>query len=583
MVEFGPQSWRVLSIALLGFVSCTGQIGDLAGQSSPGAGASIGTPPSSEPPSTGDPPPPGDPPPGDPEPPPESCVSQTTQRARRISLGEYERAVSRLFDVNVGVANNFAPEPSSHGFDNQSDKLAISSGNFEEFAAAAEMAAEEADVAARAPCAPDALPENCASEFVTSFARQAYGRKLSEAELADLSMLYQQGALLDGYERGIRTVMAAILLSPHFLYREEIGVARPEGAAILSADEVANAVAFALTGLRPDAELLARAALDPAFRSPSVLREEAKRLVATPEARQHLARFLRGWLGVPDLRTVNKIPALFPSFTPRLKADLDTELDLFLEYVLGDEGGTLEALLGSTVTFASAPLLATIYAGDYRAPLVPPAPPAPGEFAKIELNTKIRKGVLSLGGWLAAHAPVHRSSPVDRGLAIRTRFFCHRMEPPPPGATATAPGPGDGAATTRQKFEAHANNVVCRSCHQLMDPIGFGMEMMDALGAYRDTEAGLPVDSSGTLTNTDVDGPFQGPAELADKLLASRQVRDCFVVQMFRYIEGRDEIDEDSCAISRLQGFFGQEKTSIGELATEMVSDPRFIYRSIQP
>jgi hypothetical protein len=545
-------------------------------------------PPPSEPPSTGDPPPPGDPPPGDPppgdpEPPPESCGAQTTQRARRISLGEYERAVIRLFDVNVGVANNFAPEPTSHGFDNQSDKLAISRGNFEEFAAAAEIAAEGADVAARAPCAPGALPENCAAEFVTAFARQAYGRNLAEAELADLSMLYQQGALLDGYERGIRTVMEAILLSPHFLYREEIGAARPGGAAVLSADEVANAVAFALTGLRPDAQLLARAALDPAFRSPSVLREEATRLVATPEARRHLARFLRGWLGVPDIRAVNKIPAMFPRFTPGLKADLDTELDLFLEYVLGEQGGTLEALLGSTVTFASAPVLATIYAGDYRAPLVPPVTPAPGEFAKIELNTKIRKGVLSLGGWLAAHAPVHRSSPVDRGLAIRTRFFCQRIDSPPPGAVATAPGSGDGTATTRQKFEAHANNAVCQSCHKLMDPIGFGMEMMDALGAYRDTEGGLPVDSSGKLTDTDVDGPFQGPAELADKLLASPQVRACFVVQMYRYIEGRDEVAEDSCAISRLQGFFAQEKTSIGELATEMVSDPRFVYRSIQP
>jgi hypothetical protein len=286
---------------------------------------------------------------------------------------------------------------------------------------------------------------------------------------------------------------------------------------------------------------------------------------------------------VNDLRAVNKIPAMFPMFTPGLKADLDTELDLFLEYVLGEQRGTLEALLGSPVTFASGPIIEIIYAGDYRAPLSPPASPAPGEFAKIEFNPNLRKGVLSLGGWLAAHAPVHRSSPVDRGLAIRTRFFCYQLAPPPPQATSTAPGPGDGTATTRQKFEAHARNPVCQSCHHLMDPIGFGMEMMDALGAYRDTEAGLPVDSSGTLTDTDVDGPFLGPAELADKLLASRQVRDCFVKQMFRYVEGREETDQDACAISRLQEFFATEKTTIGELAAEMVADPRFIERSIEP
>jgi len=116
----------------------------------------------------------------------------------------------------------------------------------------------------------------------------------------------------------------------------------------------------------------------------------------------------------------------------------------------------------------------------------------------------------------------------------------------------------------------------------MMDPIGFGMEMMDALGAFRNTEAGLPIDSSGELTATDVDGPFQGPAELADRLLASRQVRDCFVVQMFRYIEGREEEPADLCEISVLKDFFATPGRTIGELATEMVAQPRFGERSVE-
>ena len=233
-----------------------------------------------------------------------------------------------------------------------------------------------------------------------------------------------------------------------------------------------------------------------------------------------------------------------------------------------------------TVSFASAPILATIYANDYLPPLAAPEPPAPGAFAKIALNSKLRKGVVSLGGWMAAHAPVHRSSPVDRGLAIRTRLFCQTLASPPAQVTATAPGGGDGNATTRQKFERHTTDATCQSCHRLMDPIGFGMEMMDALGNFRETEVGLPVDSAGELTDTDVDGPFRGPAELADRLLASRQVRDCFVVQMFRYVEGRDEVLADQCAISALQEFFATPGTTIGELAAEMVAQPRFTERS---
>jgi Protein of unknown function (DUF1588)/Protein of unknown function (DUF1592)/Protein of unknown function (DUF1595)/Protein of unknown function (DUF1587)/Protein of unknown function (DUF1585) len=571
-VKSGPQRKRVLLAALFGVVSCTGQIGDPLLQDTTGTSVNM---PDLRPriaPQT-PPPPPVD---------SDLCPSATRQRARRISLGEYERAVADLIGVNAGLTSTFAAESSVHGFDNQADALSVSSGNFEEFATAAQVVAEAVDVTALAPCADGVAPEECASSFAPAFARRAYGRRLSARERGELLALYAQGAAAESYDRGIRTVVEAILISPYFLYRTEIGKLQKSATAELNAHEVANAVAFALTGKRPDAALLARAASDPRFRTPDVLRDEATRLVGTTDSRQHMARFLRGWLGVPDLRAVNKIPAAFPRFTRALKSDLDIELDLFLDYVLREQNGTLQALLGAPVSFASAAVLEAIYAGDYAAPLVAPEAPPPGTFAKIELNPKLRKGVLSLGGWLAGHAPVHRSSPVDRGLAIRTRLLCQPLPSPPPQAVATAPGPGDGVLTTRQKFERHTSDKTCQACHRYMDPIGFGLEMMDALGSFRDTEAGLPVDSRGELALTDVDGPFEGPAELADRLLASRQVRDCFVVQMYRYIEGRDEVDEDKCELSVLKEFFATPGRTMGELATEIVAQPRFSERSVE-
>ena len=569
----GPRVQRVLSVALLGLISCTGQIGNAPEQSRPGAGVT-GTilPPSSRP----------EPPAHPEEPPPQSCSPVTPQRARRLSLGEYERAVIELLGVPPGVTGGFAAEASVHGFDNQAEALSISSGNFEEFVTAAELAARAADVRALAPCEANTPAEACASSFIGTFAHRAYGRRLAGAEEASLLALYRRGAIVAGYETGVRTVVEAVLLSPYFLYRSEIGDVR-EGDAMLDPAEAANALAYALTGMRPDAELAARAERDPEFRTAHVMREEARRLLATSRSRQHWVRFLRGWLGVPDVRHVNKIPSMFPAFTPPLKAELDTEIELFLDFVLRDEHGTLEALLGAPVSFPSASILQTIYANDYAAPLAPPPLPAPGEFPKTALNPALRKGVLSLGGWLAAHGPVHRSSPVERGLAIRTRFFCQSLAPPPPAAVVDVPGPGDRSGTTRQKFERHTADPQCQSCHRLMDPIGFGLEMMDALGSFRTIEADLPVDSWGELVQTDVDGPFHGPAELADRLLASRQVRDCFVVQMFRYVEGRDERPTDTCQIAALQSFFATRGRTIGELAVELVASPRFLQRSTEP
>ena len=566
----------MLLAALLSVISCTGHIGDSFSEDTPGGGAST---PNLRPPMAPTRPPPSTTPPVDPG----ECPSNTLQRARRVSLGEYERAVTELIGVSAGITSAVAPEPSIHGFDNQSAALSVSSGNFEEFAVAAQLAAEATDVGALAPCGPDLAPSACASSFVSSIAGRAFGRVPTPSEQAALMALYEQGAAFEGYERGIRTVIEAILISPYFIYRTEVGKPKTRASVQLDAQEVANAVAFALTGKRPDAELAQRAAADPQFRTPSVLREEATRLVATEDSRRHLARFLRGWLGVSDLAAVNKIPAMFPRFTPRLKQELDFELDRFLEHVLGEEKGTLEALLGSPVSFANASLLENIYARDYAPPLTPPPPPESGSFAMFHFNPKLRKGVLSLGGWLAAHAPVHRSSPVDRGLAVWTRLFCQTLSPPPASALATTPPPGDSNGTTRQKFQQHTSDKTCQICHRRIDPIGFGMEMMDALGSFRDTEAGLPVDSSGELTGTDVDGAFHGPAELADRLLASRQVRDCFVVQMFRYVEGRDEVMADKCEISVMQDFFATPGRTMGELLTEMIAQPRFSERSVEP
>jgi hypothetical protein len=501
---------------------------------------------------------------------------------RRLSLEEYELAVAELLGAPPSLLAWTAPDVLVHGFDTNADALLISSGNFDDFVLSAELLAGAADVASLAPCPDGTPPEACATTFAASFAERAYGRPLVPAEAERLAGVYRAGAEPDGYETGVRLVIEAVLMSPNFLYRAELGdgSAGANGEVSLSPLEVANALSFAITGKRPDGALRERATNDPAFLSDGVLREEATRLAAEPRAREHLASFLRSWLGIRDLRVINKIPILFPEFTPGLKADLDHELELFLAGVLGDGGGTLAALLGSSVTFANARVLGSVYAFDYAA--APPVP-ADGSFAPISLDPARRRGVLSLGGWLSAHSPVHRSSPVDRGLAVRSRLFCQTLPPPPPGAITSAPDMSDGVTTTRQKFEAHTASTQCSGCHAQIDPIGFGFEMMDAMGRFRDNEAGLPVDSNGMLTDTDVDGPFRGPAELADKLVQSGQVRDCFVTQLFRYVEGREERTEDDCELSRLKQAFARGDGGIVEILLHMVLRGSFGRRSHEP
>jgi uncharacterized protein DUF1588/uncharacterized protein DUF1592/uncharacterized protein DUF1595/uncharacterized protein DUF1587/uncharacterized protein DUF1585 len=563
-------AWGVLA----GVVACSHEVSaPPPNRSAPAPTAGVpdaGAPPTSVP-DTGAPPVTG------------TCAPSTSSRVRRLSQDEYRRAVQALVGIEPPILSWSAPDPLVHGFDNNAEALAISPGTLEDFALAAELTAASVDPAALAPCGSDELGA-CAERFVASFAERAFGRPPSHEELERLQAQYRLGAASEDHARGVRLVVETVLVSPHFLYRIEIGSAPHDRPAEreLDAAETANALAFALTGARPDAALAARARSDPEFATPRVLREEAQRLVRTREAGDHLARFVRGWLGLPDLRQVNKIPILFPEFTPSLKADLEREVALFLEHAFGPGGGTLDALFGAPLGFANEALLTHVYAADALAGASLPAP-VPGTFQAVAFDPSLRRGVLSLAGWLAAHSPVHRSSPVDRGLTIRTRLFCQSLSPPPPDAVTAAPGPGDTAATTRQKFEQHVADSSCSGCHAMIDPIGFGLEMMDALGRYRETENGLPVDSSGSLFETDVDGAFRGPAELSEKLLESAEVRACVVRQLFRFVEGRDATPADGCRLEPLVAFFSTRERSLGDLAVELATQRAFVTRSVEP
>jgi Protein of unknown function (DUF1588)/Protein of unknown function (DUF1585) len=124
--------------------------------------------------------------------------------------------------------------------------------------------------------------------------------------------------------------------------------------------------------------------------------------------------------------------------------------------------------------------------------------------------------------------------------------------------------------TTRQRFEAHTADPMCASCHSQMDPIGFGFEAFDPIGKFRASDQGLPIDVSGTLTGTDVDGAFNGVPQLAQKLSGSAMVRDCVVRQFFRYSLGRFESIEDEPSLTSAQTAFlqGDLRALIVTLAT---------------
>ncbi|HEX4446500.1 MAG TPA: DUF1585 domain-containing protein, partial [Polyangiaceae bacterium] len=134
--------------------------------------------------------------------------------------------------------------------------------------------------------------------------------------------------------------------------------------------------------------------------------------------------------------------------------------------------------------------------------------------------------------------------------------------------------------TTRQMFTMHSQVEPCKGCHTLMDPIGFGFENYDGVGQWRTTDQGQPVDPSGTLAGTDIDGTFNGAVDLAQKLAKSPAVRDCVATEWFRYAMGRGEAADDACSLASLKDSFSTSQSDMRQLLVAVTQTPAFRYRN---
>jgi hypothetical protein len=249
-------------------------------------------------------------------------------------------------------------------------------------------------------------------------------------------------------------------------------------------------------------------------------------------------------------------------------------LDYFTGHVFSNDGGNLQALLTSS----------TVFLNDALAPLYGVAVPeglAPGQFFRVDLGEQHRFGLLSQPGLMALYAHPDQSAPIQRGVFIRDALLCQPAPPPPPTVNNNPPDP-DPALTTRQRFAVHTEEPECSTCHQLIDPIGLALEEFDQLGRYRDTENGIPVDTSGEVVGVREDailGPFQGTAELGQRLSQSVQVQQCLVTQWYRYGMGRVEQTADLCSMKAAFDRFVAADGDFEELLLGIVASDAFRYR----
>lgn len=459
--------------------------------------------------------------------------------------------------------------PQHYPFDNSAESGLVTANHLTAYTESARVLAEVLveDPGRYLGC--DSISENCAQEGIVDLMALAWRRPPSSAERDRVLAVL---ASASDPATGLRLAARVVLASPHFLYRSELGVEQADGTYRLTDHELATALAYGLWGTMPDEEL--RALADSGALSDGAVRaEQARRLLADPRGRDHLARFANQWLGTERLATATRNEAVYPDFDPALRAALAQEAGQAFAWHALDGAGTVGATLTADTTWADA-RLADHY-GVARPDGGRGMVPLPGERAG--------GGLVSMASVLAATAHSDQTSPVRRGLLVRERLLCQSLGVPP--ANAGGVPDVDPSASTRERFEQHSSDPSCSGCHRFIDPVGFGLEHYDALGAWRDTDAGHAIDASGELVGipqlSDPEVyPFEGPAQLASVLAESDAVAQCLSTMTWRWAHGREEADDESCGVEDAAAAFAAGDQVIVDLLVDVLSGDGFAVRA---
>jgi mono/diheme cytochrome c family protein len=339
----------------------------------------------------------------------------------------------------------------------------------------------------------------CARKILSSLLRRAYRRPLSAGDLETPLSFYQRRRNANGsFEAGIESALQFMLASPEFLFRFETDRSDLAVGAIYQIDDVALAsrLSFFLWSSLPDDELLTLAGQGK-LHDHAVLERQVKRMLADPRADALVDNFAEQWLFLRNLKTASPDPQIFPDFDDNLRQAFREETKLFFQSIVREDRSVTD-LMNADYTFVDERL-----ARHYGIPNV-----YGSQFRRITLTSDERRGLLGQGSILTVTSYPNRTSPVQRGKWILTNLLGIPPTPPPPNVPALKEN-GDGKPLSlRERMVQHRADAVCAGCHKVMDPIGFALENFDAVGQWRTTDDGSPIDPSGTLYNgTKVDGP----------------------------------------------------------------------------
>jgi mono/diheme cytochrome c family protein len=344
----------------------------------------------------------------------------------------------------------------------------------------------------------DASEGECARKILSTLARRAYRRPAGPDDVDALMAFYRRGREQGSFDRGIEMALRRLLADPEFLYRKE---SEPSGLVAgrtyqIADLDLASRLSFFLWSSIPDNELLTLAEKG-RLSDAAVLEKQVKRMLADPKADALIGNVAGQWLNLRALQTQAPVVATFPDFDDNLRQAFRRETELFFGSIVHEDRSILD-LLDADYTFVNERLaihygIPNVYGSQFRRVTLPP-------------QLDMRRGLLGQGSQLTVSSQPGRTSPVQRGKWFMQTFLGVSPPSPPPGvviriSTTEKDAHGGTKLSMRQQMEAHRTTEPCKSCHKIMDPIGFTFENFDAVGKWRTEDGGVPVDTSGVIVD----------------------------------------------------------------------------------
>jgi hypothetical protein len=388
-------------------------------------------------------------------------------------------------------------------------------------------------------CVPERAEDErfCATEILSKLARRAYRRPVTEDEIAELLRFFALGRAAGSFDRGIEIALRRMISGAEFVFRAETDPAGIEpGAAYRITDlELAARLSFFLWSSIPDDELL-----DVASRSelsnPAVLSAQVLRMLHDEKAAALVENLAGQWLALRNLEGIVPDPAVFPDFDHNLREALVRETELLIDTIMHEDRSIID-VLDADYTFVNERL-----ARHYGIPGVY------GErFERVTITDPARRGILGHGSFLTLTSVATRTSPVTRGKWILDNLLGLPPGDPPPNVPSIDASAAETPQTLRQQMTRHRQDPVCSACHEVMDPFGFALENFDAVGRWRDADAGLPIDAQDVFFDGSMVNGVNG---LREFLLAKRYLFvQTATEKLMTYALGRSLVPADEPAV----------------------------------